>query len=628
MAAAIGTGVSLYNGASRRHPHTCDVVELIEGARERICAADTNAYWTNVVYTNWVSTWSNDPSGLTYTNLVSTWSNGPDGPLCTTSTSAAPYLKWSGTNAAIYTQAVLHSFGNALSQDFTWETTFREDVGRYVWGGWDSLTVTNSGGLHGGVDGTYQWYGRRGDAVAYTNDVSHTNFVTVLVDYGPEHGWAFLTSWCDTNNADWPWDDPLVPIYSTHHTNESAFGTNGLWGGGLPRITPNGNLNTNHIREAPAIVFHPLKQAIGKTVPRSVLVSLDATIRSLVPSFVDDALMSNGTFDAYFTANTNATSLPMLTVTGLWARLGIGDGTNQFTATPAVPIPANTSWIYSFTGVVDYTEAMTAVCYTAQEYHVINVATAWQGGTVAYSNATPLITAATNMPATFGDYPIQIHSNAFLERARVLNALRYTAVDMVWHANVPSNRLYSIVAIPAEETNAAAAAISGSRDSYAAQTNCTFATEDDAPFQRTSSQYGYIDYEFYPFFGARTDSRTARASISFASTSVLSRVVQYYVTIGVAELTQDLNLYGLTATNVIREYSESIPLTNRPFCIDVQTNQTGTQVLSRVIGSLDIPSPHAGEADPDGNHRSQAGWQAASVKALVKWTFQNCTNSP
>ena len=56
----------------------------------------------------------------------------------------------------------------------------------------------------------------------------------------------------------------------------------------------------------------------------SMKVELDAKIKALVPCYVDPA------------------TLQTLTVTGLWASLDIGDGTNQFTQTPAIGTNAAT----------------------------------------------------------------------------------------------------------------------------------------------------------------------------------------------------------------------------------------------------------------------------------------------
>ena len=102
--------------------------------------------------------------------------------------------------------------------------------------------------------------------------------------------------------------------------------------------------------------------AIGFRTDRAMLASLDTTIKALVPYYVDTNSVYDGT-----------TNIVMLTVTGLWASLHIGDGTNKFTSEPA--------WV----------------------------------GTNGVTNA-----------ATYGDYPSWIYVTDLQERYKVLNALKFT----------------------------------------------------------------------------------------------------------------------------------------------------------------------------------------------------------
>ena len=97
---------------------------------------------------------------------------------------------------------------------------------------------------------------------------------------------------------------------------------------------------------------------IGWRTDRAMMIDLDTKIKALVPHYVDSNTVSDG-----------ATNIVALTVTGLWASLSIGDGTNQFTRTPA--------------GV------------------------------------------GTNVTSTYGDYPWQIYVEDLQERYKVLNALSY-----------------------------------------------------------------------------------------------------------------------------------------------------------------------------------------------------------
>lgn len=93
---------------------------------------------------------------------------------------------------------------------------------------------------------------------------------------------------------------------------------------------------------------------IGWHTDRAMMISLDTTIKAIVPYYCDTNTIYDGT-----------TNIAMLTVTGLWASLGIGDGTNKFTRTPEIETNA----------------------------------------------------------ATYGDYPWQIYVEDLQERYKVLNAL-------------------------------------------------------------------------------------------------------------------------------------------------------------------------------------------------------------
>jgi len=67
------------------------------------------------------------------------------------------------------------------------------------------------------------------------------------------------------------------------------------------------------------IYTNVVTNTIGWGLDRDMMVSLDTTIKQLIPYYLDTNTL--GTY---------------LTVTGLWASLGIGDGTNKFTSTPAI----------------------------------------------------------------------------------------------------------------------------------------------------------------------------------------------------------------------------------------------------------------------------------------------------
>jgi hypothetical protein len=138
----------------------------------------------------------------------------------------------------------------------------------------------------------------------------------------------------------------------------TQYGTNGA-GEALYYVSP-----SNFVRawittnEAGGWATNAVTNAIGWRSDRAMLVACDALIKACVPYYVD-----TGTLEA-------------LTVTGLWASLGIGDGTNLFTREP--------EWV----------------------------------GTNGVTNA-----------ATYGEYPYRVYKTDLEERYKVLEALRATHVE-------------------------------------------------------------------------------------------------------------------------------------------------------------------------------------------------------
>jgi len=115
--------------------------------------------------------------------------------------------------------------------------------------------------------------------------------------------------------------------------------------------------------------------AIGWRLDRAMMVSLDTTIKALVPWYVDTNTVYDGT-----------TNIVMLTVTGLWASLGIGDHTNKFTRTPEI-----------------------------------------------------VTTNLTTNAATYGDWPWRIYKEDLEERYKVLNTLKMTTNSISTPLPYPNN---------------------------------------------------------------------------------------------------------------------------------------------------------------------------------------------
>ena len=159
---------------------------------------------------------------------------------------------------------------------------------------------------------------------------------------------------------------------------------------------------------------------IGWYLDHDLLISLDAKIKALVPYYCDTNTVYDGT-----------TNIVMLTVTGLWASLQIGDGTNKFTREPCWTNPVSTNWIVNYMSYWPSTSGVaTNINYTSDYRQVINYAQSWTatGGHVwvASSNWPSEVVTVTNA-ATYGDYPWQIYAEDLVERYKVLNALKMTA---------------------------------------------------------------------------------------------------------------------------------------------------------------------------------------------------------
>jgi hypothetical protein len=155
---------------------------------------------------------------------------------------------------------------------------------------------------------------------------------------------------------------------------------------------------------------------IGWHINKTMMVSLDSTIKSLVPYYCDPNTVYDGT-----------TNIVMLTVTGLWASLEIGDKTNKFAREPAWTNPVSTNWIVNYTSYWPSTNGTAInINYTSDYRQVVNYAQSWTatGGHVwvTSSNWASQVVKITNA-ATYGDYPWQIYKEDLEERYKVLNAL-------------------------------------------------------------------------------------------------------------------------------------------------------------------------------------------------------------
>jgi hypothetical protein len=120
---------------------------------------------------------------------------------------------------------------------------------------------------------------------------------------------------------------------------------------------------------------------IGWRTDRAMMVELDAKIKALVPYYCNTDTVYDG-----------STNIVMLTVTGLWASLGIGDGTNQFTSVPASGTNAATygalPWRIYKKDLEERYKVLNALKMTrpklqwSGEFYYSYYITAWDGGQV------------------------------------------------------------------------------------------------------------------------------------------------------------------------------------------------------------------------------------------------------
>ena len=416
-AGLVYTGVSVYQGATRRHTEPVEIVDTLEAIQERYLALRTTPP-TVVTITNRIAAWDPDGSGYVYARP-----NGTNAPGSTN------YLAWSGMSNDVFT---FTNYG------FRCDVTSIVHVGRFIWSGWDALAISTALG----PAGTYHVSEQSVAATYYTNRVVHGDSVWVLVDLGYDHGWRLAHYTCNTGVPVSTWNAAAGTSYvSTQHVHRSFSGGWARESDGVHAslsVIPVGTINTNRLADAPAVVKVVRPNAVMAGASRQLQGALEAAVMTLIPQYVDDSLMSNGTFDAWFSVHTNASDFPRNTVTGLFARLAIGDGTNKLTQTPGRFVPAHTNWVYTYT---NYWPGQLAhpICYTAEAWRAANYASAWDGTNytwATYTSAVPDVVAACNVPPTFGDLPMIVTTNRMMELGRLVAALKVTASPVSWGTGV------------------------------------------------------------------------------------------------------------------------------------------------------------------------------------------------
>lgn len=194
--------------------------------------------------------------------------------------------------------------------------------------------------------------------------------------------------------------------------------------------------------------------AFGWYIEQNLLTNLDAKIKALVPYYVD----TNTVYDG-------STNIVMLTVTGLWDSLKIGDGTNQFTIVPPWT-NITTNWLVNYTNYYPFTNGSTTnIIYTTAFYQAVSYATNWDGTNWGWGTISnwPNIIVTSIQTTVYGTLGTNWHfyTDAFKERFKVLNALKITTNTITWdnlisqhgYSDGLTNRDAAIAAAWADRTN-------------------------------------------------------------------------------------------------------------------------------------------------------------------------------
>ena len=337
------TGATIYLGA-RRTTAAVDLIELTEGLEERYRAVSAQSPSTFLVSTQQVDAWGINTNGWTYEEPGS----GTNAP--TTNT----FLVWTGTVSLVTTTAY-----TAL----TYSMDQRTQVGRTVWTGWTNLTAAGFVAFSAG-NGLWQFAGTVQGVDYYRNTATSNR---ALLDHGPGSvGWeirsAFWTYRPDP--ADWI----LFGRQGWTRGHGASFAA--PWydsGGAAIAGTVAAAGDPAYYGDRPAYVTESQRVPITRTAPPQALVTaFDAALLNLVTQYVDSVDSASGAVRYH-------------SVTGLFARLSIGNRTNQFTRQPALGTNAATY------GAVPL--QMAAVHYT-ERYALLHALTQTVAATTWWTNST------------------------------------------------------------------------------------------------------------------------------------------------------------------------------------------------------------------------------------------------
>ena len=318
------TGTTIYT-TTRNQSKAVDMIELLEAVEERQRAVDWNVAPGPTVSTQKIRSWVSNTNGWTYPV-----------PAGTGAPSSNNFLTYAGLVDLVTTND---------NTGLDYSSTYRSTTGRYVWAGWSNLTASGFPIL-AGIDPNlaYDLAGYNDGVGYYTNLGGSTGDVAVLLDVRTRdhandqtgRGWVLNLFRPSTNLYPWDWtelgEDSLdSTFYSTTNTVDSF---RAQWQHVTPAhnyaptgaVAAVGPITVAEIRDEPATTTESHVNALTRHLPATNLMyGLDVVLANLIPSFVDRVDPTNG--------------VVYHTVTGLFATLNIGNGTNLFTRTVTNGVP-------------------------------------------------------------------------------------------------------------------------------------------------------------------------------------------------------------------------------------------------------------------------------------------------
>jgi hypothetical protein len=348
------------------------------------------------------------------------------------------------------------------------------------------------------------------------------------------------------------------------------------------------------------ITTNIVTNAFGWWIDRDLMVTVDYMIQQIVPYYVDTNCFQNGTGAVVY-----------LTVTGLFARLSIGDHTNKWTRSPCWTNAPVTNYVVTYTNFwPSTTTSGVVVCYTTDQRQAVNYASNYIAGQwkwTTQSNWPSFVTQTVNA-ATYGELGWQIYPEDMQERYKVLNALEWTVQD--YHLEeIPDG--YNDASFPYVEGQATIPAIKSACEAYYDSTNGMFAD--------THLPIVYAGLKGAPgLYNGWLGRRRSQHVVDGMTTSVTKRVSVF------------MDSYGLTPNAVTYaseyEYDDngdgvvSGKFGEVEADVDISTNSSWTYAYSHT----NKPSwPDGPAADEDLKLR---GYQVSNAFVVLKWNFQYATN--